>query len=138
MTSSVSSSCRMNQDKDSLSPALKCLKMPEPSNMLCISCTSTQEVPSSRPGGSMHRTLYNQVPRYQCTPLQTLHNELSSPLHKKPPPLLGGCDVGVGWMDFPTPLLSSHRFRPRPKIRTFSLVFGQNWTKPLIFLVARG
>ena len=108
--------------------------MPEPSNMLCISCPNPGSAikPSRRiQCTTKHST--TQCPGINAPPLQTLHNELSSPLHKKPAPLQGGgCDVGVGWMDFPTPLLSSHRFRPRPKIRTFSLVFGQNWIKPLI------
>ena len=36
----VYSSCSLNQDKGSLSPALKCLKMPSPRKMLCISCVS--------------------------------------------------------------------------------------------------
>ena len=123
----------------------------QPSSMLCCisrkhrpsvheyQCTLCTENPTTK-WVSMYSvhwwTPYNQV-GIHAPLLQTLHNEFSSPLHKNQhrcweDVMLDGCK------DFPPhfckdfPLLSSHRFRTRPKIRTFSSVFGQNWIKPSI------
>ena len=117
--------------------------MPQPSSMLCCisrkHCPSVQEYPCTQYTGehptakwvsmhSVHWKLYNQV-GIHAPLLQTLHNEFSSPLDKNQhrcweDVMLDGCK------DFPPhfckdfPLLSSHRFRTRPKIRTFSF-----WSK---------